>query len=1011
MHDEINDRMQKWRGTADTYLMPPQVIRFLNLVPSENIRYQDAGPAGPGRLEDSTKPWGVLSKQPVYLVRSYFGSAMEGNRQWLEDRKGFGEWYRMSNPKYSPDCPYRSSHRNIQIYSFPQKKFVEITLKDALRYSLLFDSRTRLPMYLDDPAFPYQSHLEGKHAQRDIFHYKSVDGSAEHYKKAHFFGEMELHYFQPEDKIALAHGVMGALRKNLADCNRTICDFNDGIALLKRIQRLPFTLSSEPIFRRIVEATVDVPIGENRASPRGLNTIASLTPVPEYTQDPNSGFLQFTTEANTPGSADYLELPQLIPGLQSTAGLQFLIDHGTDALKSEKDIAIRFLAAARDMAAQLEIYFPDNVLLSPAYASPVQHYPTPASTLVDNLFLGGYNPPIWFTPSGVRAGQPIDKALQAFISSWGEADISIERTRAQGFTDKQAMIAFYMIVAVLTVPFEAGFFKQGDKNSRKPAWRTMKAIFGYNDIGADDNDEDEPNHIIDLSMFSGKSTSEIVRIVDQKINQALANPDLAPFFASLAPAAERENFLSLVSEAGDRLASAGEQLTGSWVRTPLLASSAFAATLYTARVNNPGIPVTISDPRFPEIPATDEILEEITRFYPGRVNITQAAREEAARALEEFAPAWNIRVSEKFPIGTNSVFNSVMSAHVGIGAGSEMAIGEIIPQETPLRSRVARLAEEYRRGASFSPEFVSDAVAAPNAVLSRLMGLGERFFSQGFSRSWYHIEKRAENPLIKTFAHLYDSTPIVLDTLETWIDENIPIPFDLIVARPLIEVKCLTIMKAKAGRDTIITAMAPGQFETGDDPVTQWHVGSITGRHKCMVISPENFYIWKGAFICGVVGGLGTEPINPADYDSGRGEYRHQDIMVIPLSPRDEIKSNLFSLTGDLAIAETAGLKLGRSRYQHENCARVNKAWGFNAARFGINEEESAVDSEIVSSWPNVLCHAGPFLSLDPKTEKYTVYHKGESYLTGLIHHECANVLMGRMEELDRDPWTGYTRA
>lgn len=1007
MHAEIEKRMQQWRGVADTYIMPLEVVQFLNLAPHENISFSEAGPSGPGRLEDSMKPFGVLNKQPVYIARSYFSSQMDGSRQWLEDTKQFGEWYRMSNPAYSPDLPYRSAHRSIKIYSFPKKAFVEITMLDALKYSMLFDWRTGLPMYLDNPNFPYQSHLRGSAEHKDIFNYKTVVNGTTQYKHAHFFGEMELHYWTPSDKIAQAHSVVGALKDRLDNCSKTLCDFNDGLALLRRIQRIPYSPAASAAMQALdAAATVSSTVG------RGLGNLANLIPIQQWTQDPNTNFVAVSRKP----SFDILP-----PGIQSEGGLNFLIAYGSDALAAEKAIATRFLAAVKEITGYLTELFPDCLLLSPAYASSVQQYPSASSVFIDNLLLNGYNPPIFIQKMAGAGGRArIYQAIEDARASWpadAQGDFpfriseSIDTSSLDPATDQiPVWQGLFMITAIVSALMEAGLFHRGGRVAQQ--WDELATILR---VARPNNEDTREEVTLDLKRFdNGDVRGEAGRILDQ----ILASPELARFAVSLSDPDTASNFLDNAFELSQRLTSRpASSEAGTFVRTPFLASSAFAASLYRARYESnggqgdPSISLYIADPRFPEVPATREIFNEVTRFYPER-GLGLQEREMAGEALEEFNPAWNPRINEKLPIGSNSLFASIMAGHLGVGLNNELPIGEIASDEIPLRSQGARLAEEARRAFPLHTSLRPDAVSAPPAALTRLMELGERFFARSFSRSWQLIEKSVQNPLIKALAHIYDATPIHRDAVASWYENNVRIPFDCVVTRPVIEVKTLTIIKAKAGRDTIITAMAPGQFETGDDPITQWHVGTVTGRHKCMVISPENFYIWKNAFICGVNGGLGTEPITPADYDKGRGQFKHQDIMVIPLSPRDQIKSNIFSLTGDLAIAETSGLSLAaHGKYQHENCARVNKAWGFNSARYGINEEESAVDAEVVASWPNVLCHAGPHLSMNPRTGEFTVYHKGESYLTGLIHDECAATLMGRMEDLDRDPWVGYSRA
>jgi hypothetical protein len=954
---------------------------------------------------DGPTPWGVLAKQPVYIARAFYTDQLMSNSSLLEDTVEFGEFYRMSDTPFDPDCPYRSRHRNIMMYNYPTDAFAEFGLKTALDHCFLFKEDGQ-PLYLDDThsILQYSPRISNEHdRQRDYFSYVSQLEGKYTYTNAALMGELELHYWTVEDKIHQAISGLDAIAHKMGQnvFAKAMQDLTNGQALVRQIANLPY----DPV----VEAELLVTYGPGQ---NGDNVdISPRTGLREVRQNAITGFAQRRNGRVTPAA--------LSPGFQSFPGLNEIAQNGDANTLPEKKIAADTVQAIRLLVGYIKDMYPGSIYINPDFASPHWWFPTAEITFFENFIHKGNNPPTFFaTDSDAATGKELQDSVAAAVNAWSNEIPKNAQITAPVPADVAGQVAFFLRASLLVA---------SGLHSNEDASPALLASL-VSEVGIDGKDAFTPNWSAPTRRAASQKASDVlVRLGTKYPNTGYGR------FANRADAAE---YIGQIESMYDLLAQSvvaappGELQAKEYLRSPLLASSTYMATLHNALVpggNGTGHTL-VADPVYPIIPANRQRLEVLTRGFAQRTGQSENERQAALETNVGNHLVDGSMITKTLPLGNNTLFMNVISTAIGMNLGSsssgsasrqvQMSIGQA-QRTTPIDSSKLVAEKTLRRKTALTAEVLAKdlqlgrAEAVQRAVdsrsLKRLMDYGERMLSENFKASWKQIEEQSQNPLVLALAHIYDGMLIHKRVFSSFIDNNIRIPLDFIVTRPHISLRQLTAIKLQAGTETMFTAVAPGQFELADDAAVQGHIGTLTSKHKAVCTTPENVYIQKGIFINGVNGGLGMIPINPIDYNCGRGNFAGQDIIVVPVAPHDVIDGSLFSLTGDLSVAELEGLGLTHNDFlQYETTARISKIYGCREVRHGISYSETAVDSVPRNVYSNVLCMPGTFIKCSPRENKFNIVVQGQSMLQGLIYPGCAAVLCGKMTEVNRNPWTAY---
>lgn len=967
MAADIEEKMTYWGGDADVFIIPPQIIRYVNLVPRENNSFMEAGPIGQQRLYDSIRPFATSGVNDVFIARSYFQDEMMGARQLLEDTKEFGEFYRMASPEYDPDVEHRTKHMHIQIYSHTRDAMAEIKVKTALKHCHLFiqgGADDGAPLYIDNIEDGYGPYARSGDEQLDLWSYRTMDANGVvKSENAELFGQMEPRYFPVEDKQHLAHTVVAAIRNNIGadSCSKLLCDFNAGLDLLRRIQG-------------IGGADLDRVLAIARAAAFGtsqrVNPLSPTVGLEEFRQDPTTGFVASAPAAGV--------LDRLLPGLQSEAGLRYLIRYGEASLNAEKEIAAKFLAAVGEIVRYLDTLFPGNLALSESFVSSVWQFPTNLTAMIDNLLTDGYNPPL-FVRAGANAAAPV-AVLQDMINGWNDG------------AGNASPLRFELSESIAEA--NAGLQNPADPSDGQVdyAFIVVGMITLMNPARLDPAQTGVVAGIIGRRASAGGD--EIANIVSRVADGASEGRAIAVQLRAAAPAAAsgvaRDDALnafvaSLLSQARQVRATGG----GRYYRTPFLVSRALATYLE----RNPNPDVLVGNPAFPDLPT------QPAEALPMIVGSRQPGESGFNSAL----------MSTLISATLGDMYMGARSASENVG----MDIGAAPSYSYPVRTPATRAAIFFGGGQNPAAQVpAANQLDVYSETARFLISSGAALFTQNMQASWRAIDSFTPNPLHRAIMHIYDLTPIHKRAYEQWIANNILLNIDFYVVRPHIQVSALDVIKVKAGSDTMMTGVAPGQFEVGDDPNTQSHLGTMTSKHVILVLKPENVCNQKGAMINGVLGGLGTNPIDPRDYDMAHGDFTNQDIIYIPVSRRDTIDGNVLSLTGSLEIAELQmlSLKLDSKGPQYETYPRMNKVFGFIQNRVGSASEDSVVGAAAYER-SNVICLAGTHITVDPLSNKFKFAVQGASYLTGLISPKCGDLLSGKMVARSETAWSKFVEV
>lgn len=353
---EISSAMERYKGEADTWIVPPKVQNYLQVVPPERIVYSIAGPAGPQRLVDGPNALASIGTSRVYVARTY-DIDREGPRDLLSADAEIGEYVEMRDRDRDTNYEHYSSKcRHVKIYNEDGDAWFEARLAWALDESRRFDPKTGVP--LGQGGHDALLGAFGAAGEADVFAY--YDDDTQQTVPARYFGQIRQDFLTARDRLNFGRTVLAALR----DCDPT-CDFvkdwNAGAALVNRIEQL----------------------GANAATAAELDAA-------------NTAVLG--------GEA----VDKLVPGLQSYAGIKSI----AASRLPEKDVAERFLKAVDTLVAKLSAVLPNSIALNEKFASPwwVGPLKTREATFFENV-VARSRVPLWISGAGRGVGSSPDGTL------------------------------------------------------------------------------------------------------------------------------------------------------------------------------------------------------------------------------------------------------------------------------------------------------------------------------------------------------------------------------------------------------------------------------------------------------------------------------------------------------------------------------------------------------------------------------------------------------------------------
>lgn len=156
---QIVEWMNRYRTTADTWILPPKPATYLRLVPAEKVYYYLAGEEGPRRvndivgagrphesnapgkrLHDIVEPFAVFKKNNVYLTRTY-NIDRTGPIDLMTRVSSLGEYFKMINNPNGCDYAnnFKSCDMDTRIYDEDNDTGHTITMLDGIQNVQLFN--------------------------------------------------------------------------------------------------------------------------------------------------------------------------------------------------------------------------------------------------------------------------------------------------------------------------------------------------------------------------------------------------------------------------------------------------------------------------------------------------------------------------------------------------------------------------------------------------------------------------------------------------------------------------------------------------------------------------------------------------------------------------------------------------------------------------------------------------------------------------------------------------------
>lgn len=434
LDDRISANMEKYRGQADMYIVPPKIGRYYTIVPKNRTDYWMAGSRGPESIYDgvdAVKTFKQLGPgNTVYLTRTYdvephdskYGRAID----ILRFHKQIGEYHLAFDHRRRRSYKgYQSSWRDIQVYDEDVDNFTTLTIKWMLKNCNRFHPDTFDVLHVNDPyVSKYKPRFSKADKQRDVFHY--VD-DRDNLQTSSFMGNIE--YLGTEDVFEWVQTALQAMPDVVPPTEATDVNTNSyaiwtrGLRALRAIENIPYDAKTDAWFKALKEKNQ-----EGESVHDGSTRFRNFPPtaaIKEFKPNMHGGL-------DLP-AANGLALP---PGFANYAGFKTIeeaVINGNFGKDGDEPLGYNatqgqhiadFVAMFDRMVEALKRMLPNNPFISARYASSWWHRATEADTLFENLVSPHHRDPVFFEGGG--SGRSGSSRVGASIFGEEEAMIGAE---------------------------------------------------------------------------------------------------------------------------------------------------------------------------------------------------------------------------------------------------------------------------------------------------------------------------------------------------------------------------------------------------------------------------------------------------------------------------------------------------------------------------------------------------------------------------------------------------------
>jgi len=258
LDSQIVEWMNRYRTTADTWILPPKPATYLRLVPAEKVYHYLAGPEGPDRvnnivgagrphesnapgkrLHDIVEPYAVFKKNKVYLTRTYHVDRT-GPIDLMTRVSSVGEYFKIVNSPNGCDYlnGYKSCDMDTRIYDEDNDCGFTVSQLDGIENCQLFNE-DGTPRTI--PNACGTADIEDLKRCFFIRPYVNENGVECCDQQVTYMGDIDPQFFPATGAANLARTAVGSVLPDAAERRAVIAALEKGMQRVRQMAMMPIT--------------------------------------------------------------------------------------------------------------------------------------------------------------------------------------------------------------------------------------------------------------------------------------------------------------------------------------------------------------------------------------------------------------------------------------------------------------------------------------------------------------------------------------------------------------------------------------------------------------------------------------------------------------------------------------------------------------------------------------------------------------------------------------------------
>lgn len=251
---QITDWMNRYRSSADTWILPPKPAMYLSMVPAEKVYYYLGGDkaadrangistgvheanAPSKRVHDVVEPYAVFKKNRVFLTRTYHIDRT-GPIDLMARTSTVGEYFKVVNTMNDADFRegFLSCYLDTRVYNEEGDRGYTVKNATCLKYSMVFKADGTPNGDFADSVDPYDSNDMD---QVFFLRGETTPSGGKKYVPIRYMGDIDPAFFRPSDAANLARTAIASLFRDQAERSRLSNALSAGKRLIDRLAMLP----------------------------------------------------------------------------------------------------------------------------------------------------------------------------------------------------------------------------------------------------------------------------------------------------------------------------------------------------------------------------------------------------------------------------------------------------------------------------------------------------------------------------------------------------------------------------------------------------------------------------------------------------------------------------------------------------------------------------------------------------------------------------------------------------